>query len=582
MNRRHFIVTGISAGVVGGVLVTNSCSSSSSGGGTVPVSAPPPPPPPGGRVYRLITQYATTNIKGYRLRTRTYNGRTIGPILQTRPGQTLSVRVVNRFPPETPERPPAGEVSLPNPRDSMEAMDATIRPDVKPSHKIDHMNNPHGFNTTNLHVHGLQTIPHIFAPLGTSDPAAEMLTILPGHDFLYNFPIPSDHPSGLHWYHPHKHGSTDVQVSGGMAGLIVVRGAIDDVPEIAAAREIFLVVQSLNVNRSKAHPHLYEREYLAYKTPKEGGYSFGTEFTMLTVNGEGAYWVRNATTQSPAVFTPLGVPEYHVRPGEVLRLRILNAMNSAPLLMALPGFEAWQIGFDGVNTLEANLFDMSGSGVTEITPENLFTARIQLAAEANRIELLVTAPRREGTYTLSSLATSGIFPSVGGKFDIARFVVSGARVNMAVPGNLPKPTREYPIIEDKDIVARREFVFDQGPRQDLLTGFGFTINGELYQEMVCPTQPRVGTCEEWRIVNKTDDVHSFHLHENSFQLFAINGQPNRPVEVWDTFAMPPRRNGVDGSLRIRVRFVHWTGKTVFHCHVLPHEDTGMMQNILMT
>ncbi len=575
MNRRQFIVTGVSAGVVGGALVTDSCSSTSSGPAPIPV-------PPAGRVYQLTTQYATTNMKGYRLRTRTYNGGPVGPILETRPGETLSIRIINRFPPNGPEKPPAGSVLLPHVRDSMEAMDATIRPDVTPSQKIDPMNNPHGFNTTNLHVHGLQTIPHIFAPLGTSDPAAEMLAITPGHDFLYNFPVPRDHPSGLHWYHPHKHGSTDVQVSGGMAGLIVVRGPIDEVPEIAAARDIFLVVQSLAVNRSKTHPHLFEREYVAYKTPEQGGYNFGTEFTVLTVNGEAAYWVRNATRTSPAMFTPLGVPEYRVQPGEVLRLRLLNGMNRAPLLLALPGFEAWQIGFDGINLLEATPIDMSGSGVTEITPENLFTAPIRLAAQGNRIELLVKAPKTEGTYTLSSLDTRDIFPAAGGRFDVARFLVSGSSVKMGIPTELPKPTREYPIIEDKDIVAHRRFVFDQGPRKDLLTGFGFTINGKLYQEMECPTQPRVGTCEEWRIVNKTDDVHPFHLHENSFQLFAINDKPNRPVEIWDTFAIPPKRNGKNGSLTIRVRFVQWTGKTVFHCHVLPHEDTGMMQNILMT
>lgn len=568
-------MTGVSAGVIGGALVTDSCSSNSSGTGPIPV-------PPSGRVYQLTTQYATTNLKGYRLRTRTYDGRTIGPILETRPGEVLSVRIINRFPPNPPAHPPEHSVLLPNPRDSMEAMDATIRPDTKPSQKIDPMNNPHGFNTTNLHVHGIQTIPHIFQPLGTSDPDAEMVAILPGDDYLYNFPIPSDHPSGLHWYHPHKHGSTDVQVSGGMAGLIVVRGPIDEVPEIAAAREIFLVLQSLAVNRSKTHPHLYEREYVAYKTPEEGGYNFGTEFTMLTVNGEAAYWVRNATKTEPTTFTPLGIPEYHVRPGEVIRLRLLNGMNRAPLLLALPDFEAWQIGFDGINTLEPLPLDMSGSGVTKITPENLFTAPIRLAAQGNRIELLLRAPKTEKSYTLSSLDTRDIFPSAGGKFDIARFHVRGTPMNMGIPAKLPKPHREYPIIEDKDIVARRKFVFGQGARRDLLTGFGFTINGKLYQEMECPTRPQVGTCEEWRIVNETDDVHPFHLHENSFQLVAINDKPNRPVEIWDTFAIPPKRNGVNGTLTIRVRFVQWTGKTVFHCHVLPHEDTGMMQNILMT
>src|ERR1700723_1073946 len=110
---------------------------------------------------------------------------------------------------------------------------------------IDRMTGPHAFNTPNLHVHGVQTIPHIFYPLGTSNPAAMMVAIEPGKTFEYPFPIPSDHPSGLFWYHPHHHGATDVQVSGGMAGLLIVRGPIDSVPEIAAAREILLAIQTL-------------------------------------------------------------------------------------------------------------------------------------------------------------------------------------------------------------------------------------------------------------------------------------------------------------------------------------------------
>ncbi|MBV8117909.1 MAG: multicopper oxidase domain-containing protein [Candidatus Eremiobacteraeota bacterium] len=577
MNRRRFIViAGISAGAVGGLLAVDSCSNTIN---SVPSNQGPVPPGP--LVHELTCQYATTNIKGYKLRTRTYNGRTIGPVFQTRPGQTLSVRVINRLPPNPPAKPPDGVVRIPAPTDSMEAMEANFRGGTQLSQRINPTNNPHGFNTTNLHVHGIQTTPHIFAPIGTSDPTAMMLEIPPGQSFLYNFPIPSDHPSGLHWYHPHKHGSTDLQVSGGMAGLIVVRGPIDQVPEIAAAREIFIVVQSLNVNYNEKSK-IYEREYVAYRPPDQGGYALGTDFTMLTINGEGAYWVRNATKTSEAEFKPLGIPEYDVRPGEVVRLRMLNGTNGAPLFLTLPGFETWEIGLDGINTLTAFGFDMSGTGITEVTPENLFTAPILLVGEANRLELLIRAPKKEGTYTLSSIAARDIFPWAGGPFDVARFNVSGSAVKMSIPNDLPKPTREYPLIKESEIVAHRTFTFDQGKRRDLLTGFGFTVNGKLYEEMECPTQPKVGTCEEWLIVNKSVDLHPFHLHENSFQLIKVNDVPVLPVEIWDTFPIPQRVGSKNGTLLIRVRFVQWTGKTVFHCHVLPHEDTGMMQNILMT
>ncbi|MBV8198213.1 MAG: multicopper oxidase domain-containing protein [Candidatus Eremiobacteraeota bacterium] len=571
MDRRRFIVTGISTAAVGAALASDACSTSN-----VVQNGPVPPPP-----IEITAQYALTNIKGYKLRTRTYNGRTIGPTLTIRPGDTLSIRIVNRFPPNPPALAPKGRVRIPRVEDSMEAMDALFHPPTKLSDHIDRMNNPHDFNTTNLHVHGIQTVPHIFAPIGTSDPTAMMLAIEPGKSFLFTFPVPDDHPSGLHWYHPHKHGSTDVQVSGGMAGLIVVRGPIDEVPEIAAAREIFIAVQSLNVNPSKKHPDLYEREYIAYKPPDQGGYAFGTQYTMLTVNGEGAYWIRNRSGDMPPQFTPLGVPRYHVRPGEVVRLRLLNGTNSLPLFLALPGFEAWQIGFDGINLLDATPNDMSGAGVSKITPENLFSAPIQLCAQANRVELLLRAPKAEGIYPLASLASDRIKPAAGEKFDIAHFIVGGSAMKMGIPSKLPEPTREYPVIKKEDIVAYRKFLFGQGPRRDLLTGFGFSIDGVLYQEMVCATRPQVGTCEEWRIENETEDLHPFHLHENSFQLIAINDKPVKPVEIWDTFPIPQKLNGINGSFTFRVRFKQWHGKTVFHCHALPHEDTGMMQNILM-
>lgn len=102
-----------------------------------------------------------------------------------------------------------------------------------------------------------------------------------------------------------------------------------------------------------------------------------------------------------------------------------------------------------------------------------------------------------------------------------------------------------------------------------------------YQMSEVPFAPKVGTCEEWVISNDTDDANPFHLHTNSFQLVAINGIPNNPMEIWDTFMVPPKVNGKNGSITIRTRFVQWYGKDVFHCHILPHEDTGMMQNFLM-
>lgn len=562
MNRRRFVITGISAAVGGGL-----GAALSSRGGIA-----------GGAVNVIQAQYGIFTMAGKRLRLRTYNGRVTGPTIETRPGAMLSMRIVNKLPPNPRSYVPRAGVLIPRIESGMEAMNDPVpagRPLI-PSGPINPMNNQHDFNTTNLHVHGIQTLPHLFAPIGTSNPMAGMIAIEPGESLQYNFPIPLDHPSGLHWYHPHFHGSTDVQVSGGMAGLIVVRGPIDEVPEIKAAREIFLVVQTLEVNPSATHPGLWAREPIAYRSPENGGYTFTTNYTMVTANGQPIYWIDKRNH----LFTPVGLPQFRVRPGEVVRLRFLNGTNYLPLMLALPGFESWQIGFDGVNTLTPLLRDMSGQGVKIISPANVLTAPIRIAMSGNRIELLLRAPTETGTYKLSSLQTTGLFGDVDA-LDLAAFVVTGKSVTMGIPAKLPVPIREYPAITAKEVVAHRMFVFEQGPRDDLLTGYGFTINGKLYDQMTTQFASRVGSAEEWRIVNKTDDAHPFHLHTNSFQLIAVNDVPVQPLEVWDTFLVPPRYNGVDGSITFRVRIKEWFGKDVFHCHILAHEDTGMMMNFLM-
>ncbi|HET9030203.1 MAG TPA: multicopper oxidase domain-containing protein [Candidatus Aquilonibacter sp.] len=569
MNRRHFVLGSVAA-LGGGVLAVEGCSHGAAG----PFIGPQLPS------YVLTPQYATTTIGGFRLRTRTYNGSTAGPILETRPGSTLHVRIVNQLPPNPPVPTPLAmeRVSIPAPATMMEAMSTKHPARTKMSAVIDPMNNPHAFNTTNLHVHGIQTIPHLFDPIGTSNPGAMMLNIEPGATFDYAFPIPSDHPSGLHWYHPHHHGSTDVQVSGGMAGLIVVRGPIDAVPEIAAAREVFFVIQTLNVNKSTTDPTLYEYEPIAYQTPANGGYNLGTNYTMLTVNGTGVNWADYSVNPN-GVYQALSLPQIAMQPGEVIRLRILNGTNSLFLPLVFPGLEVYQIGFDGVNLLAPihSTFDYAGT----VSNANAQSVNVRLTSPGNRIELLIRAPQQPGTYTISAAATSDVSFMPFPKFDLANVVVSGSSVTMGIPSSLPTPTREYPIITDADIVNRRTITYTEGPDNTLLTGFGFYIDGSLYDEMKITQQVQLGTCEEWTILNRTPESHPFHMHVNSFQLTHINGVSTGTPEVWDTFIVPAQTGGTPGSITFRVRFLDFVGKTVHHCHVLPHEDTGMMANFMI-
>jgi FtsP/CotA-like multicopper oxidase with cupredoxin domain len=581
LNRRRFVVgSALSAGA-GIALVADGCSTGGLAGA--------PFPAPGSTSYTLNVAYATNTVGGFPMRTRTYNGGTFGPTMECNPGSTLAVTVNNNLPPNPQQNLPQGHVLVPT-YASME--DMMMR---RPSgHRMssgpwDPMNNPHSFNTTNLHVHGIQTIPHLYDPIGTSDPMSKMIAIEPGSSMTYTFPIPPDHPSGLFWYHPHHHGSTDVQVSGGMAGLIIVRGAIDQVPEIAAARELLLVIQSLQVNGPDSHG-VYSYDPVAY-TAAANGYG-NVQYAMITANGQGICWVNQNTNAQQQ----LGVPTFTMAPGEVVRLRMLNGTNGFYLPLVFPGMNCYLIGFDGINTLAPNPAVLNFPKTPGVNAVNMNAAgtNVLSTAPGNRIEMLIQAPTTPGTYTLSSVANNGIeFPLAS--FDIANFVVTGAPKTMSIPASLPQPSREYPLIADTEIVNRRTLQFHQSITQppgflDLFTGFWPYINNALFDEMAINYNLTLGTAEEWTIINQTSCGHPFHLHENSFELIEVNGVPV-PPSFWDTFMVPPAQvlnnpnqdgSSPAGSIKIRIRFKGWRGKTVFHCHILGHEDTGMMNNILLS
>jgi suppressor of ftsI len=495
--------------------------------------------------YTLTTQYSDHTYNGTTLRLRTYNGQIPGPTLFAAPGQPFNVTVVNNFPAD----PPA--VAVP---------------------PVDPMNNPHLFNTTNLHVHGVQIVPHIFEPVGTTDPAAMMVAISPGTSKTYNFVLPADHPPGLYWYHPHHHGSTDVEVSGGMAGLIIVGGDIDRVPEIAAARDIPVAIQSISVNTDTTTPTIQDLEYIAYQPPASGGYKPRSKYEYFLTNGQ-LINLMTFTGQGTPTFTttPFTPPSISMAPGEVVRLRILNGTTENNLPLVLPGFEVYVIGRDGVNFPVPLLLDQSNPA------NNVFLTN------AGRMELLVRAPQATGTYKLSGLAINdpGIHPWP--KFDLLSITVAGTPVTMRIPATLPTPSREYPLIANSEIVGPRTVVFNASNSTTILPGTAMLVNNNVYAEMSVPPEfnnMRVGTAEEWTVSNLMPEGHPFHLHTNSFEVISSTAggvtTTLNPPQIADTVWIPP-----NGSVVLRVRYKTWRGKDVFHCHKLTHEDQGMMANTML-
>ncbi|HEY6421154.1 MAG TPA: multicopper oxidase domain-containing protein [Candidatus Binataceae bacterium] len=147
----------------------------------------------------------------------------------------------------------------------------------------------------------------------------------------------------------------------------------------------------------------------------------------------------------------------------------------------------------------------------------------------------------------------------------------------AVIGFKISPSREYPLIRDDEIVARRKVVFSSRRNSKrILTGFEFLVNGRLYDETSVDPTVKLGTAEEWTVVSDSDGSHPLHVHVNSFEVLGVPWDAAYR-RMHDTIWVPPY-----SQLKVRMRFKTWKGKTVYHCHVLPHEDSAMIQNFLIS
>ncbi|MCQ4082802.1 multicopper oxidase domain-containing protein [Streptomyces sp. RB6PN25] len=116
------------------------------------------------------------------------------------------------------------------------------------------------------------------------------------------------------------------------------------------------------------------------------------------------------------------------------------------------------------------------------------------------------------------------------------------------------------------VAARRTLVFSENS-----AGTRFFINGKQFDMNRVDFRSKLNTVEEWTVRNDSNEEHSFHVHVNHFQLMSINGKPHQGHGLQDTASVPAK-----GQFVIRIRFNTFVGKTVLHCHILNHEDAGMM------
>jgi suppressor of ftsI len=394
-------------------------------------------------------------------------------------------------------------------------------------------------NMTNLHFHGLHVSPN--AP---QDDAITMMA-MPGQSLRYIVNIPLDQPPGLYWYHTHPHGESYRQSEDGMSGAIVIGGMERYVPEIKQMRERILVLRdhALEENDPMAAALMSRVQVPATRC----GASTDKLERIFSVNGA----VR---------------PQIPIGPGERQFWRIVNA--SPDLYADLQ-----------VDTGQLEIVALDGMPLAFHDPKHRseFADHI-LVPPAGRVEAIVTGPKPGAQASLRTLCFD-----TGSDGDPNPAMVLADMVDRAQPAlgtaTAPRATRR-PIYRplSPQLIARVE-----NNASDFVVTFtedkkGFYINGKKYGPMDAPmTSVTVGTYRHWKVVNNTKEVHPFHIHQVHFLVYAQDGE-RLAQPVWlDTVNVP-----VNGSVDLMMDFTDpiIRGVSLFHCHLLNHEDKGMMAKIL--
>jgi FtsP/CotA-like multicopper oxidase with cupredoxin domain len=428
--------------------------------------------------------------------------------------------------------------------------------------------------STNLHFHGL-TVPAVCH----QDDVLNTLISPSDSPFEYRFYIPADEPPGLYWYHPHIHGFSKIQVLGGASGALIVEGIERANKAVAGLPERVLVIRDQDLLNPNAPPSKSEPVVPKFLIDRDGdaannGTGFGKPAKDLSIN-----------------FVPVPYPDYppariQMKPEERQLWRVLNAsaityLNLAVLFNRVPQ-PLGLVALDGVPLNESG------------TLGDFVDAQTHLGVPPGaRVEFIVKGPPLGVT---GLLVTRMVDTGPGGENDpnraLATITASEQAPELrsklaASPQPLPPP--HLPWLGNEKPVRTRRLYFSEKllipASPTSATEFYLTVDGQT----PAPFDPRSGvpdivakqgTVEDWIIENRSNELHAFHIHQLHFMLLDYRGIAVHEPFLRDTVNVP-YYNGRDfryPSVRLRMDFrdPNTVGTFVYHCHLLEHEDGGMM------
>ncbi len=480
------------------------------------------------------------------------------PNLHVNPGDTLNITLTNGLPP---------------PMQGGARMDMSIDDKVCGDTTMD-------ASSVNMHFHGTNTTPTCH-----SDEVIHTL-VNSGHTFQYKVRFPSSEPPGLYWYHPHVHGQSELAVLGGATGAIVVDGIQNVQPVVAGLPARELVIRG-QVPATKKQP---------------GGRVPSWD---LTLN----YVPIAFPVETPAVL--------EVKPGRREFWRVVNASadNMVDLHLRYDGVDQplEVVGLDGVPTGSQ---DGTGQG-------RVVWMKHVLLSPANRAEFVVAMPDK--TVQNAVLVADRVDVGPAGDNDPIRTLavlqpvdgVAGVGADLPlIPAVNGRPTAPlFASLDNVKVTATRTLYFSEvfedskappgSPMADL-QGMGRTPTAphpkgaktnddgpiQFYitevghkPKLFSPDNPPAiattqGSVEEWTIENRTEETHAFHIHQIHFKLIKRDGVtlPPSQQQYLDTAEIPFwSGHGPKPSITVLMDFRgKITGDFVYHCHILEHEDGGMM------
>ena len=452
---------------------------------------------------------------------------------------------------------------------------------------------------TNLHVHGFAVPPVA--------PQDEVLTVCTDpavgpascgqREFTYRYRIPAAMPEGLYWYHPHVHGQVQAQMLMGLTGAIVIEGPEHDTRRAAGIVERVLVVrQTQDQDAGKTPAAAMTAAPAGTPAPPHParGMAIDTAHELLCTSNAGIDQISLDGAPIPLGDVPdAALARFEIAPGTRQYWQLLNAATDAFLSLSVEDEQGHAL------PLQINARD--GSPLSDDAGHRLRpppTTEPQSVPPGGRIEFFVAAPPAG---VRAWLVTHAIDTGCAGDRLPERrlaLVVAGGTTAPA-PGAAAAPAAATPRnlfagVLSRKVDRRRVIAMAEYPRPGSADQTDFYLverkPGAVLRPYMMGDAPAItvkaGTTEEWLIENWTNELHTFHIHQLHFRVLDVDGRPSPAPELLDVVEIPyASATGLrsaegpvrPGRVRLRMTFpADMAGDIPFHCHLVDHEDNGMM------